>query len=101
QNFALATEVADHIVVLGKGRVRWNGTSEELRKADDVRHTWLGISPARVGATIKLVKPPLRSSMPVSASLTCVNGKMRCSSGDRASVAAGALAPRFSPLAGA
>lgn len=43
QNFALATEVADQIVVLGKGRVRWTGTSEELRKADDVRHTWLGI----------------------------------------------------------
>ena len=43
QNFALATEVADQIVVLGKGRVRWTGTSEELRQADDVRHTWLGI----------------------------------------------------------
>jgi branched-chain amino acid transport system ATP-binding protein len=43
QNFALATEVADRIVVLGKGKVRWTGTSEELRKADDVRHTWLGI----------------------------------------------------------
>jgi branched-chain amino acid transport system ATP-binding protein len=43
QNFALATEVADQIVVLGKGRVRWTGTGEELRKADDVRHTWLGI----------------------------------------------------------
>ena len=42
QNFALATEVADRIVVLGKGRVRWAGTAEELRKADDVRHTWLG-----------------------------------------------------------
>jgi branched-chain amino acid transport system ATP-binding protein len=43
QNFALATELADQIVVLGKGRVRWTGTSEELRQADDVRHTWLGI----------------------------------------------------------
>ena len=43
QNFALATELADGIVVLGKGRVRWTGTSEELRQADDVRHTWLGI----------------------------------------------------------
>jgi branched-chain amino acid transport system ATP-binding protein len=43
QNFALATEVADHIVVLGKGRVRWTGTSEELRNAENVRHTWLGI----------------------------------------------------------
>jgi branched-chain amino acid transport system ATP-binding protein len=43
QNFALATEVADHIVVLGKGRVRWTGSSEELRQAEDVRHTWLGV----------------------------------------------------------
>jgi branched-chain amino acid transport system ATP-binding protein len=43
QNFALATAVADRIVVLGKGRVRWTGTSEELRRADDVRHTWLGV----------------------------------------------------------
>ena len=43
QNFALATEVADRIVVLGKGRVRWTGTAEELRKADDIRHTWLGV----------------------------------------------------------
>jgi len=43
QNYALATELADRIVVLGKGRVRWTGTSEELRQADEVRHTWLGI----------------------------------------------------------
>jgi len=43
QNFPLTTEVADQVVVLGKGRVRWIGTSEELRKADDVRHTWLGV----------------------------------------------------------
>jgi branched-chain amino acid transport system ATP-binding protein len=43
QNFALATELADRIVVLGKGKVRWTGTSEELRRADEVRHTWLGI----------------------------------------------------------
>ena len=43
QNFALATELADHIVVLGKGRVRWTGTSEELRTADKVRQTWLGV----------------------------------------------------------
>lgn len=43
QNFALATEVADEVVVLGKGRVRWSGTSTELRAADDIRHTWLGV----------------------------------------------------------
>ena len=43
QNFALATEVADDVVILGKGRVRWSGTSAQLRGADDVRHTWLGV----------------------------------------------------------
>jgi branched-chain amino acid transport system ATP-binding protein len=43
QNFALATEVADDVVILGKGRVRWSGTSAQLRAADDVRHTWLGV----------------------------------------------------------
>lgn len=43
QNFALAIELADYVVVLGKGRVRWTGTGEELRKADHVRHTWLGV----------------------------------------------------------
>jgi branched-chain amino acid transport system ATP-binding protein len=43
QNFALATEVADDVVILGKGRVRWSGTSAQLRAAEDVRHTWLGV----------------------------------------------------------
>ena len=43
QNFALATEVADDVVILGKGRVRWSGTGAQLRQADDVRHTWLGV----------------------------------------------------------
>src|SRR5262245_58062986 len=43
QNFALATEIADEVVILGKGRVRWSGTSGELRSADEVRHTWLGV----------------------------------------------------------
>jgi len=43
QNLALATELADDVVILGKGRVRWTGTAQELRKADEVRHTWLGV----------------------------------------------------------
>jgi branched-chain amino acid transport system ATP-binding protein len=43
QNFALATEIADDVVILGKGLVRWTGTCEQLRRADDVRHTWLGV----------------------------------------------------------
>jgi branched-chain amino acid transport system ATP-binding protein len=43
QNFALATELAQRVVVLGKGRVRWSGPADELRTNDDVRHAWLGI----------------------------------------------------------
>jgi len=43
QNLALAAEVADQVVVLGKGRVRWSGTSAELRQAEAIRHTWLGV----------------------------------------------------------
>lgn len=43
QNLAMALDVADHIIVLGKGRVRWSGSSAELRKADDIRHTWIGV----------------------------------------------------------
>jgi branched-chain amino acid transport system ATP-binding protein len=43
QNFALATEIADAVVILGKGRVRWSGTNDQLRQADEVRHTWLGV----------------------------------------------------------
>jgi branched-chain amino acid transport system ATP-binding protein len=43
QNFALATELADRVVILGKGRVRWSGTTDELRGCDEVRHAWLGI----------------------------------------------------------
>jgi branched-chain amino acid transport system ATP-binding protein len=43
QNFALATSVSDHAVVLGKGRVRWSGSTAELRDAHDIRQTWLGV----------------------------------------------------------
>jgi branched-chain amino acid transport system ATP-binding protein len=43
QNFALAMDLADQVTVLGKGRVRWNGTAAELRAAPDIRHAWLGV----------------------------------------------------------
>jgi branched-chain amino acid transport system ATP-binding protein len=43
QNFALATELADHIVVIGKGRARWSGTSAEFATADEIRQSWLGV----------------------------------------------------------
>jgi len=30
-------------VVLGKGRVRWSGSSAALRESADIRQTWLGV----------------------------------------------------------
>ena len=43
QNLAMAMEVADEVVVLGKGRVRWTGPAAAFRAQDEIRHTWLGV----------------------------------------------------------
>ena len=43
QNLAMALAVADEIIVLGKGRVRWRGAVADFRAADEVRQTWLGV----------------------------------------------------------
>jgi branched-chain amino acid transport system ATP-binding protein len=43
QNFALATALADHNLVLGKGVIRWQGDSAALRANDEVKRTWLGV----------------------------------------------------------
>ena len=43
QNFALATDLADTVYVMGKGRIRWAGTGAELRAAEQVKSTWLGV----------------------------------------------------------
>jgi branched-chain amino acid transport system ATP-binding protein len=43
QNFALATALADHNVVIGKGQVRWQGSSAALREAGEITRTWLGV----------------------------------------------------------
>jgi branched-chain amino acid transport system ATP-binding protein len=43
QNLAFATAFADTILILGKGLIRWRGTPEELRAADDVKGRWLGV----------------------------------------------------------
>lgn len=43
QNFALATRVADEVVVLGKGRVRWRGAVADFADQQDIKHTWLGV----------------------------------------------------------
>ena len=43
QNLKFATAFADINVVLGKGRIRWQGTSAELAAAEDIQRTWLGV----------------------------------------------------------
>ena len=43
QNYPFATELADRVYVLGKGRIRWQGTAPELEDAPEVRATWLGV----------------------------------------------------------
>ncbi|HYC13464.1 MAG TPA: ABC transporter ATP-binding protein [Stellaceae bacterium] len=43
QNLAFALAFADRVAVLGKGRVRWTGSSAEFERAEEVRHRWLGL----------------------------------------------------------
>jgi len=43
QNYPFAARIADRVYVLGKGRVRWEGTPAELDADEGVKHMWLGI----------------------------------------------------------
>ena len=43
QNYPFAARIADRVYVLGKGRIRWEGTPAELDDDEQVKHTWLGI----------------------------------------------------------
>ncbi len=43
KNFASATSLADTVYVIGKGRVRWSGSAQDLKRADAVKATWLGV----------------------------------------------------------
>lgn len=43
QNFNLTIGLADYLYVVGKGRIRWEGTSAALREAEEVKRTWLGV----------------------------------------------------------
>ena len=43
QNYPFAIGLADHVYVLGKGRIRWHGTASELDRSPEVRSTWLGV----------------------------------------------------------
>ena len=43
KSFAFATGLADTVYVIGKGQVRWQGRSGDLKTAEDVKATWLGV----------------------------------------------------------
>ena len=43
QNLAVAVRLADTLVVLGKGQVRWRGAPDTLDGAGDVKPVWLGV----------------------------------------------------------
>jgi branched-chain amino acid transport system ATP-binding protein len=43
QNLSMALSVADHIYVISKGAVVWDGVPEDLRHNDEVKQKWLGV----------------------------------------------------------
>ncbi len=43
QNFRFATDLADEVYVLGRGQVRWQGSSAALKAESEVQHRWLGV----------------------------------------------------------
>lgn len=43
QNYAVALRLADQILVLGKGQLRWSGLASAFDTAHDVRQAWLGV----------------------------------------------------------
>ena len=42
-NYPFAARIADRVYVLGKGRIRWDGTPCALEADEEIKHTWLGI----------------------------------------------------------
>ena len=43
QNYPFAVDLADQVYILGKGRIRWQGTAAALEQSPEVRATWLGV----------------------------------------------------------
>jgi len=43
QNLPLALKLADHVYVLSKGRVVFEGTPQELAAAEEIKHRYLGV----------------------------------------------------------
>ena len=43
QNYAFARQLADHVYIIGKGRIRWQGAAAELEQTPEAARIWLGV----------------------------------------------------------
>ncbi|MDX1527881.1 MAG: ABC transporter ATP-binding protein [Gammaproteobacteria bacterium] len=43
ESFHFATDLADQVYVLGKGQIRWTGSSADIKADHDVTRRWLGV----------------------------------------------------------
>lgn len=43
QNFGFAASLADHVTIIGRGELVWQGSAEEIRADTDTQARWLGI----------------------------------------------------------
>ncbi len=43
QNFYLACDVADEVLVMSKGQIVWQGSPQELLQNEDIQHRYLGV----------------------------------------------------------
>ncbi len=43
ESFHFATDLADKVYVLGKGQIRWTGSSADIKADHDVTRRWLGV----------------------------------------------------------
>lgn len=43
QNFGFATSLADDVVVVSRGQVVWQGSSQAIRADTEAQHRWLGV----------------------------------------------------------
>jgi len=43
QNFGFATSLADEVIIVGRGKSVWTGSSDVIRADSETQHKWLGV----------------------------------------------------------
>ncbi|MGX1098774.1 ABC transporter ATP-binding protein [Amorphus sp. MBR-141] len=43
QNFGFATSLADEVVIVGRGKAVWRGSSDDIRRDTETQQKWLGV----------------------------------------------------------